>query len=79
MRGRRDWQTEYIAHLEAELVEARVRISALESREWHRYNAGDSPAVAMPLPGPDPDDGWEYHYDETGLVRSRDRVPSDDV
>jgi hypothetical protein len=63
--------------LERELERAHARISELEGREWHRYEAGDRPVVAMPPPGPDPDEGYEYRYDDTGLIR--DRVPIDPV
>lgn len=83
-QGKAYWRAQHdacvgiAASLRADLVRAYERISELEGREWHRYQAGDTPAVAMPPPGPDPDDGFEYHYDETGLVRSRDEIPSDE-
>ena len=57
-----------IALLVEQLREARERIDTLEGREWHRYEAGDRPVVAMPEPGPDPHAGMRYITDDTGLV-----------
>lgn len=59
----------------ADGVRSLERVRALEEREWHRYQGGDFPAVAMPAPGPDPDDGYEYHFDDTGLNVSRVKIP----
>lgn len=66
-----------IAQLQADLTAARERIVVLEEREWHRYEAGDRPMVAMPAPGPDPDEGYEWRSDPTGLVRERVRRHAD--
>lgn len=57
-----------IALLEDQLDVARSRVATLEGREWHRYEMGDRPVVAMPPPGPDPHAGQRWVSDETGLV-----------
>lgn len=63
-----------VSHLQAELKIARERIAVLEGREWQRYEHGERPMPAMPTPGPDPDDGYVWLTDDTGLVRERVRL-----
>lgn len=66
-----------IDFLSGELDAARERIKVLEGREWQRYEHGERPMPAMPSPGPDPDDGYVWLSDDTGIVR--ERVRRDDL
>lgn len=80
-QGKAYWQARAEIHesvidlLSTEVDTARARIVELERREWQRYQGGDYPAVAMPDPGPDPDVGYEWQHDETGLLTTRVKIP----
>lgn len=67
-------QEQLIVVLERQLQLAQERIRVLEAREWQRYEAGERPFVAMPMPeDADPDENYDHLYDPTGLVHEQFR------